>query len=195
MRFLAVQVAMAMWAVAALAAPVAHYGGFTIDAHRLPGGEVPPLVLASLQKQIDLVNGLEISEAAKAVFRSQTIHLTEGLQSPGVVRNDGLFLEASVMDPDKPILLHEVLHEWMRAELPGGARNAKLQSFYHEALSSPAYPIGSYMEKNAQEYFAMTASAVLYGTTAREPFTRAQVKKIQPDYYAWLVERFGLTID
>jgi hypothetical protein len=45
------------------------------------------------------------------------------------------------------------------------------------------------MLRNPGEFFAMTASAYLYGRIARPPCDRATVRAMQPYYYRYLVGR------
>jgi hypothetical protein len=46
------------------------------------------------------------------------------------------------------------------------------------------------MLRDDPDYFALTASAYLYGAITREPYTRANLRKTQPDAYQWLANLF-----
>lgn len=93
------------------------------------------------------------------------------------------------LDPNTPVLLHELLHAFHAQIMPDGFNNKALQSIYEQARG--LYPDEAYLMSNAKEFFAMTASAFLHGEVYQEPFTRAKVKEKQPDYYKYLVWLFG----
>lgn len=92
--------------------------------------------------------------------------------------------------PQKPVLLHEYMHAYHAKIL--GSQNPDLLKYYEQAKASGIYPAGSYLLKNKQEFFAMTASTMLSGEIAREPFTREKLEKDLPECAAWLRKLLGM---
>jgi hypothetical protein len=67
--------------------------------------------------------------------------------------------------------------------------------FHYKAAKSIYQNADGYALRNEEEFFAVTASIFLYGKDTYEPFTRAQLKEKQPDYYNYLVWLFGFDPD
>ena len=65
-------------------------------------------------------------------------------------------VDASVVPPEKPVLLHELLHAYHFRVLPGALQNPDLLRFYGIARQNELYPPDAYVLKNVQEYFAVT---------------------------------------
>jgi hypothetical protein len=93
--------------------------------------------------------------------------------------------------PEKPVVLHELMHAYHDQKLSGGFGNPEIQQFYQQARSSGQFPANSYMFSSVGEYFAMMSSVYLHGSAARDPNTRQEVKDKQTDFYQWLVKEFG----
>ncbi|MDF7774656.1 hypothetical protein P1X14_05305 [Sphingomonas sp. AOB5] len=163
--------------------------GFVIDWQ---GGEETPAVKASLEAQIALVEALPVSAEAMAFFRSQviTVDRAEGTRTRAGPR--GIFFQRRAMPPGDPVLLHELIHRWQLVRMAEGIRNPDVRRFYEAAKAARLYPPRAYVLSNAFEFFAMNASVVLYGRASRPPFERANVKRKQPDLYAYIVREFGL---
>lgn len=155
------------------------------------GAAPDPAVAASLEAQIRLVEALPISAEAMAFFRGETIHVDReaGTRTRA---GRGVYWAREVVPADNPVLLHELIHRWQIARMPGGQQNSDVHRFYRAALSSGRWPARSYMLSNAFEFFAMCASVVLHGRAARPPFTRAAAKAAMPDVHAFIVAEFGL---
>jgi len=100
-----------------------------------------------------------------------------------------------MMGGEEPLLLHELLHAFHAHVLPQGAKNPTLLLHYNAAKSQQLYPADAYLLSNEREFFAVTASVFLYGKADKEPFTRANIKQKQPDYYKFLVWLFGFDPD
>ena len=91
-----------------------------------------------------------------------------------------------------PVMLHELLHAYHARLMPSGFENRGIKEFYNRAQNKQLYAKDAYVVKNQKEFFAVTASIFLAGNDAvHEPFTRAKLKEIQPDYYKYLVGVFG----
>jgi hypothetical protein len=172
---------------------VFQYRGFTVDMTAAPATRHAELA-AYLRQQIDLVESLAIREDVKAWFRSVRITVDPALNMPGRFGRDGLTMDDSVSPPANPVLLHELLHGYQAQRLPGARNNPHLVAGFDQAKASGDWPAQSYMLSNINEFFAMTASVALWGRAARPPLTRERLRTAMPDYYAWLVSEFGLTV-
>ena len=162
--------------------------GFAIDWQ---GGEQTPEVAASLAAQIALVERVKVSDQVMAYFRAQTITVDREMGTHTRAGPRGIFFERRPVPPDNPVLLHELIHRWQLERMPGGKGNPDVLRFYQEARASGRYPAEAYMLSNPFEFFAMMASTVLHGRTARPPFLRANVRAKSPELYAFIVREFG----
>lgn len=163
--------------------------GFAIDWQ---GGPETNGVKRSLDAQIALVEALPISDDAMAFFRAQPIAVDRGEGTEIRAGPRGIFFGRRAVPRDNPVLLHELIHRWQLVRMLGGMENPDVLRFYRQAKDSGLYPANAYMLSNPFEFFAMTASTVLYGRAARPPFARANVKAKSPELYAFIVREFGL---
>lgn len=166
--------------------------GFTVDVGAVDAGR-RDAIAAGIRQQIDLVESLTIREDIKAWFRTILITVDPALNMPGRFGPNGLTLNDAVSPPENPVLLHELLHGYQARRLAGGRNNQHLVAGFEQALASGDWPAQAYMLSNINEFFAMTASVALWGRAARPPGTRRRLQAAMPEYYAWLVEEFGLT--
>ncbi len=169
------------------------YRGWTIDDAAIPGG-LNDAGWNSLKTQIDLVESIAIKPEIKAYFRAQILTLDPNIHQPGRAGPRGLFLSANPQPHDNPVLLHELIHVYHLHKLTDGVRNAALIGFYEAAKRGGFYPPQAYLLTNVLEFLAMNASVVLWGRAARPPYLRATVQHNQPNFYAWIVNEFGLTL-
>ena len=183
--------------LAAIAAPalaaddaVFDYRGFTVDMRAMTTDRTA--VAASIRQQIDLVENLTIREDIKIWFRSLRIVVDPALDMAGRFARNGLTLNDAVSPPENPVLLHELLHGYQARRLAGARNNPELVVAFERARASRDWPERAYMLSNINEFFAMTASVVLWGRAARPPSTRERVRSALPDWYAFLVAEFGL---
>jgi len=100
-----------------------------------------------------------------------------------------------VLNPQAPILLHELLHAYHAHIMPQGFEDRGIQFYYNVATSNQLYPANAYLMTNEKEFFAVTASVFLSGKDNEEPFTRAKLKEKQPEYFKYLVWLFGFDPD
>lgn len=156
------------------------------------GGEQTPAIAASLAAQIALVRALNVSDAARDFFASQVITVDRQPGTETRAGPRGVFFARTPVPPENPVLLHELIHRWQLARMPGGQRNPDVLRFYAEEKASGHWPAQAYMLSNAFEFFAMMASVVLHGTAARPPFRRDNVRAKAPEVYAFVVREFGL---
>jgi hypothetical protein len=95
-----------------------------------------------------------------------------------------------------PVMLHEFLHAYHARLMPQGYENKGIKDFYGAAKGKQLFDKDAYVMKNQKEFFAVTASIFLAGKDAvHEPYTRAQLKEKQPEYFKYLVGVFGFDPD
>jgi hypothetical protein len=171
------------------------YRGFSIDAFRIQDASRREEILASVRKQIDLVVDCGAKPEIIAFFQGQKIHLRPAAGDGGGLfrpEQQGVTLSPNVFAPDKPVLLHELLHAYQARVMPGGFRNPDVLKFYNEAKSGKGYNAGAFFLKDPREFFAVTASLYLTGKVDQPPATRQRLKTVQPAYYAWLGDLLGV---
>ncbi len=105
----------------------------------------------------------------------------------GVVFVRPITLDASSTNTQRPNILHEMLHAYHANIMPQGFKNPLILFYYNQAKSKQLYPADAYLMTNQEEFFAVTASVFLYGKDDKPPFTRSNLKQMQPDYYKYLV--------
>jgi len=167
------------------------YLGFNIDDNRASPDQRQALE-AGLREQIDLVTSLPIDPKIAASLQSVPIRIDPTLREPGHYDQSGLRLWDKQSPPDNPVLLHQLLHAWL-SRASGGDRLI-IRKAYDTAVASGRYPRDAYMMSDVAEFFTMTTSVVLWGKAARLPFKRERVQAEMPDYYSWIVQRFGLRL-
>jgi len=171
------------------------YRGFTVDMSGAGDLPNPGAIDASLKHQIDIVADCGISPAILDFFKSQEVVVKPGQGDGGghfSKSSKGVTIDAAVDAPEKPVLLHELLHAYHFRVLPGALQNPDLLRFYGNARDDELYPQDSYVLKNVQEFFAVTGSLYLWGNVDRPPHTRENLREKQPVYYKWLGELFGV---
>jgi hypothetical protein len=179
--------------VATMTGNTLSYRGFTVDMSLAASRPDRAAIEASLKKQLDITADCGAKPEIMAFFRSQGIKLkTGGNDGGGRFSSAGIEIQAAVQPPEKPIVLHELIHALHARYLPNANRNADVLRFYHNALSGQLYPRSEYVLRNVNEFFAVTASLYLWGYVARAPNDRATLRAKQPYYYAWLGELFGV---
>lgn len=171
------------------------YRGFTVDASAVRDIANFKAVEGSLKHQIDIVADCGASPAISGFFKSQEIVVKPGQSDGGghfSSNSKGVTVDATVQAPEKPVILHELLHAYHFRVLPGALQNPDIQRFYDIARENELYPPDSYVLKNVQEFFAVTASLYLWGNVDRPPHTRENLREKQPVYYKWLGQLFGV---
>jgi hypothetical protein len=169
------------------------YKGITVDVTLAENAPNRAAIEESLKKQIDIVDGCGAKPEIMAFFRGHKLKLKFGHgDGGGHFSAAGIEIEAAPQPPEKPIVLHELLHALHAQYLPNGIRNADVLRFYNNALRGKLYPAGEYVLKNDKEFFAVTASLYLWGFVARPPNDRETLRAKQPRYYEWLAQLFGV---
>ncbi|WP_079538072.1 hypothetical protein [Bradyrhizobium lablabi] len=156
------------------------------------------MIEASLRHQIDIVADCGVSPTILSFFKSQEVVIKPGQGDGGghfSKDSKGVTIDAAVQAPEKPVLLHELLHAYHFRVLPGALQNPDLVMFYNNARDGGLYPADAHVLKNVQEFFAVTGSLYLWGNVDRPPRTRENLREKQPAYYKWLGELFGVQKD
>ncbi|QPF93508.1 hypothetical protein [Bradyrhizobium commune] len=171
------------------------YRGINVDASAAQ--DLPNLkeIVASLKHQIDIVIDCGAKPEIMTFFKSQPVSVKPGQGDGGghfSSKADGVTVDAAVVAPEKPVLLHELLHAYHFRVLPGALQNPDLVRFYDIAKQNELYPADAYVLKNVQEFFAVTGSLYLWGNVDRPPNDRATLHDKQPVYYQWLGDLFGV---
>jgi len=168
------------------------YRGWRVDASRALKGEAPAVTVRKLQRQIDLVEQLGLSPQVLAFMRAIPITgVAPAAPDPGhYVHGLGLFIRPKGLDDKRPELLRQLLYAYMDQRLPGGFANPMAERLRAEAAAKHVWPKGATMLHSGADFFAMTAAAYLYGAITSEPYTRADLKRTQPDAYQWLADLF-----
>ena len=171
------------------------YRGFTVDTTAAQGAANLKDVAKSLRHQIDITADCGTTPRILDFFKSQTIFVKPGQGDGGgrfSSKVKGVAVDIAVDAPEKPVVLHEMLHAYHWWVLPDGFKNAEVERFYERARDGAFYPPASYVLKNVQEFFAVTASLYLWGNVDRPPHDRRTLHDRQPVYYKWLGDQFGV---
>jgi len=172
-----------------------NFRGMTLETATIQSLLNRQAIIDSVQKQIDNIDAAITNPALKTFV--QSVPLVMAANPAGTdnanysAATKSVMLTTSSYSPEKPVILHELMHAYHDQKLPDGFRNAEIQRLYEQARNSGNFPAGSYMLSNVGEYFAMMASVYLHGSAARDPFTREAIKEKQPDCYDWMVKEFG----
>lgn len=175
--------------------PILTYRGFTVDLSEAKDAPNLKAIEASLKHQIDIVADCGAKPAILDFFKSQVIFVRPGQGDGGghfAAGSTGVSVDVAVDAPEKPVVLHELLHAYHYRVLPQGHDNPDLLKFYDRAREGDFYPPDSYVLKNVQEFFAVTASLYLWGNVDRPPHDRATLREKQAFYYKWLGDLFGV---
>ena len=108
-------------------------------------------------------------------------------------RRGVVMVRPPMLDPQRPVMLHELLHAYHAHMMPRGVQNPGILLYYKAAKNQHLYPDDAYLLTNEKEFFAVTASVFLYGKDG--PITRSTLKEKQPDYFKYLVWLFGFDPD
>jgi hypothetical protein len=169
-----------------------NYRGFHVDLSGARGTLVDAKMIAAVKRQIDIVDEVKLKPQVVAFMRTIRIWANPkktGLGPGHYARATGVDLQMSQLEPNKPILLHELLHAFHDQQLPDGFANKDIKKF-HDRGSAAGWPEDSYLMSNHREFFAVSASVYLFGDIPRPPESRKQLRAKQPQYYQWLADLF-----
>ena len=168
------------------------YRGFHVDLSQVRGRMADAKLIAAAKRQVDIVEEVKLKPKVVAFMRTVSVWANPKKTGHGpghYSRKTGIDLQMSQLEPNKPILLHELLHAFHDQQLAEGFANADVKKF-HERGMAAGWPQDSYMMSNHREFFAVTASVYLYGDIPRPPESRKQLRAKQPQYYQWLADLF-----
>lgn len=168
------------------------YHGFSVDASRARRLQPAEKTQRAIDAQIDLVEHVGLKPDVLAEMRATPIRADIAKQGEGAryVAGQGVWLKVRRLDPRRPVLLAGLLrayHDQRLATQPAGMDVAR---FRGEALSHHAWPKTALMLQSDTDYFALTGAVYLYGSITREPYSRADLRQTQPQYYHWLAQLF-----
>ena len=155
----------------------------------------PKPVIKALIRQLEICDRAPVSERLHSFFKSIPIFLIPN--GPGTVGRywNGRITLRMRPFPDKPILLHEMLHAVHNQLVPNGVNNQDISNFYLKARDAFTQidPDDSedYFLKNDREFFAVTASIYLFGDIARPPYSMRNIEQSVPGYAAYLQNLFA----
>jgi hypothetical protein len=168
------------------------YRGWTVKADAAARAQRPDKTVRAIKAQIDIIEQLRLRPDLIAQLRAEPIYadISAGREVGRYSADRRVLLRVRRLDPKRPSLLHAVLLAYQDRHLPSGFANADIGRFRQRIIARHVWPKNAMMLQNNGEFFAITASAYLYGEITREPYTRADLRKTQPDYVQWLANLF-----
>ena len=167
------------------------YHGWHIDASRAPD-QSREAVEAAVRKQLDAIETRGIAQDIVAFMRTVPLRAEASGTDGAPARYDrgkGVEFRVDVLDPKKPVLLHELLRAFQEQKLKS-ADNSIITKAYQESRASGTWPADAAMMKSAEDFFAATATVYLFGPIDTPPFTPGRVRETQAAYWQWLGEVF-----
>jgi hypothetical protein len=170
------------------------YRGWRIDASRAARAQPAVRTVRAIKAQIDIVEHLGLRPDVLAFMRAQPV-VCDGVSDPDLEASDyalgrGVVVHARRLDAKKPILLYALLKAYHAQRLPGGFANPDVERLRLQAAGRRVWPKTARMLQSNNEFFALSAAAYLYGAITREPYTRADLRKTEPQCYQWLAALF-----
>jgi hypothetical protein len=168
------------------------YHGWRVDASRTAHIQKPAKMVKAIKAQIDLIERLNLPKTTIAFMRSVPIAAAPGPvdERGSYARGRGVVINSRGLDDKRPVLLDQMLYAYQDQVLPAGVGNPDVARLRREAIDKHVWPKTATMLRSDPDYFVMVASAYLYGAITREPYTRADLRKTQPDAYQWLASLF-----
>jgi hypothetical protein len=165
------------------------YHGWRVNAASAARVQRPAKTIKAIKAQLDIVE--QVGLPPKVLDFMRGVPVPASSPEPGhYTRARGVEVHAKNLDDKRPILLRQMLYAFQDQMLPQGYANPDVARLRREAAARRVWPNTATMLKDDPDYFAMTASAYLYGTITREPYTRADLCRTQPDACAWLADLF-----
>lgn len=168
------------------------YRGWRVRAAAAARVQRPEKTVRAIKAQIDIVEQVGLKPQAARALRAIPIEAdnSTGREVGHYTAERRLLLRVKKLDAKRPALLHALLLAYADRLLPGGFNNPDIARYRQQIIARRVWPKTAAMLQNNGEFFAITASAYLYGEITREPYTRPDLKKTQPDYYQWLAGQF-----
>ncbi len=170
------------------------YRGWRVDGSKAARAQSPARTVRAIKAQVDIVESLGLKPEILAFMRAQPI-VCDGESASAAEASDyapgrGVVLHARRLEAKKPILLYALLKAYQAQRLPGGFDNPDVAALRRQAVARRVWPKTARMLQSNDEFFALNAAAYLYGAITREPYTRADLKKTEPQCYRWLAALF-----
>ncbi|MDR3508890.1 MAG: hypothetical protein P4L64_13425 [Caulobacteraceae bacterium] len=172
------------------------YHGFQVDASGARRQQSPDKTVRMIKAQIDLVEQVGLKPEVITYLRTVPVladpakDTGKAIESSRYLRGRGVMLKVKRLNAKKPILLSGLLQAYQDQKLPGGLANPEITRFRNEAAARRVWPKTALMLQSDADYFALTGAVYLYGAITREPYTRANLRQSQPQYYRWLADLF-----
>jgi hypothetical protein len=163
------------------------YRGWWVDTSRLAGRRPSERMIIAIQRQLDIVADAGLRDEVVDAMRSIPLWADPMRLQGGAARYcraTGVDFHVLELDPRRPILLHEFLHALHDQRF--GFDHPEIIHFYNAAVVAGRWTRDAYMFSSHREFFAVTASAYLFGQIERPPFSRDRLMRAQPQYCAWL---------
>ena len=170
------------------------YHGFQIDES---ARQLLPAERASLQAQLDIVDAVGLPAQVVAELKTTPIVVDPELRgNPGIFAVRGgrgaVYVRPIVFAPNKPILLHELLHAYHFSVLH--MDSPEIRQAWQHARESDAFPArfqSSHFLENGKEFFAVTGTLFLFGDIQQPPFSCVALNKLDAEYLVFLARQFG----
>jgi hypothetical protein len=168
------------------------YRGWSVRAAAAVRAQRPDKTVQAIKAQIDIVEQLGLKPQVMSTFRALPIYAdtSNGREAGRYTADRRIMLRVKRLDAKRPSLLHALLLAYQDQRLPGGFANPNIARFRRQISVRRVWPKTAIMLQNDGEFFAVTASAYVFGDITREPYTRTDLRKTQPEYYQWLANLF-----
>lgn len=170
------------------------YRGFRVDARRTAKVQSPAKTARLIRAQIDLVYKAAPPPGVLAAMQAVPVTGDPATRPDGpdadYAPGRGVSLRVKGLDARRPVLLVGLLRAYQAERLPGGFANPEVSALRRAALARRAWPNTARMLQSDADFFALSAAAYLAGAITREPYTRADLRKTEPDTYRWLAQLF-----
>ena len=153
--------------------------GYVAQIETIKSANLPPEMLDLMREIPIIVDPKKPQEGSHALFT------TNKNQRMGAVIADLRDLPSN-----RPILLHEMIHAWDWNKY--SSSNPFILKSFNTAKSSDFFPnkTSHFMENN-KEYFAISSTIYLTGSSEQPPFNCDILSKRQPEYVAFLEKLYG----
>lgn len=166
------------------------YRGFTVDISLLDEVKDAGQTLASVKHQIDKVVTTSVKPEVAEFFATVRIKLDFVPDGQlGVYDGKGVLMTTDPIHPDRNVLVHELLHAYHDQKMAKDAKR-RVGIYYDQAPRAYNLPKTEYAMSNEAEFFAVTGSIYLRGSSSRKPHDQATIRAAQPEYYKFLGDLF-----
>ena len=172
--------------------------GFQVDFSRIESSKISNL-LPGYISQIKIIQSAALPDEMLKLMKEIPIIVDPKKPQKGShalfsskynSRKGAIFADLRDLPVSRPILLHEMIHAWDWNKYDFD--NETIIKSYEEAKSSGIYPnLSSHFMKNHGEYFAISSTIYLTGSSEQPPFNCNKLARNQPAYIAFLERLYG----